>query len=116
MAKVQIVDCYPAEGPLYAVAGEDSELHCFRTSFVAVAKDGKRWMHSSHYVPGHYVDEEGFAVPNRSYRSEADTFCAKVADRGVIDTRYWVEVVEPAEEELRARLERDWMDERDGLL
>lgn len=95
-ARLAILYCTLLEGRFFEVrGGEDGPLQVFKTYFVATLADGRRFILDTFFVPGHYVSEDdGFAIPNRNWKREAEAFCVKVEAVGSIDPTRWSLFVE----------------------
>lgn len=91
MPKLDIDFVELLDGDLYEVNGEDGNLIVSDTYFVAVTRDGRRFLHRSHRVRGFCVSEDG-NVPNYNFRARAEPFAARVEARGSIDLSYWREL------------------------
>jgi len=87
MAKFHISDVMVIEGDIYDIMGEDEMLYVYDLQLQAIV-DGDIYIHH-HVFKGHCQDDDGFDHPNRNAKSDAEDLCAKVADRGIIDTAHW---------------------------
>ena len=98
--KLKINSASVLEGNLYEVITEDARVASFHSDVLAVAADGRKFLHVAFLSKGDVNDEEGYRHAVDS-REDAQAFAYKVADRGFIDTALWEEyVVAPLEERL----------------